>query len=122
MARRKRPTVNYWEIVESLIPEYLLDTVDKGMHEAMARSLHIKYPDIVNGCIIEERDKFSDLKYYFGESGKYLIERGMKRARMDFSTKITKVNLSDAKIGEDKKVKPKKKNILDFIKENEQIS
>ena len=121
MARKKLIPVNYWEIVELLIPSYYLDKVDRGMHEAMARSLHAKYPEILNGCIIDDADRFSDLKYYFGESGKFLIERGIKRAKMNLSIDIPKVKLSEKKIGKDKILKPKKKNILDFIKENEQI-
>lgn len=121
MARKKLVPVNYWEIVELLIPSYYLDKIDRGMHEAMARSLHSKYPEILNGCIIDDADRFSDLKYYFGESGKFLIERGIKRAKMNLSIEIPKVKLSEKKIGKDKILKPKKKSILDFIKENEQI-
>lgn len=111
----KRKQVDYWKIVEDLLPSYLLDNVNRNMQEAMAKSLAKKHLGLIDGCIIDQDKRFSDLRFYFGEKGAKLIETGIKRCKLDIKQSKSDIRIEHQKVGENPKIQ-KKDNLLDFIK------
>ena len=107
-----------YDVIELLIPSWKLNYINPNEELKDAEKIVRKYPEILNGCLIPENKRFSNLKYYFGAAGDFLIKNGIKSIKIDLPKASIPVILGD-KVGKSYKKREEQKTLIDFIKENE---
>ncbi len=116
MAKKNRSedSILLKSVLQALVTPDKYLTLNNDEQLEYARRLVKKYPALEE-CIIDDWNKYSDLKFYWSLSGFRLIERGIKRGRLTLSEPKRQPLTKDKTENINLKTSKKPKNILEFI-------